>query len=125
MQHSSQESARKRRTRGYEYFTSELLRVLAGMYIPSCDEDGYYRKVQCDQSRGECWCVDQHGGELMGSRIHGNPDCGTTGGVEKSESGPNVCVGFEPESHHENIGSLPDLGFMKTVIILKCFQIHV
>lgn len=46
------------------------------MYIPSCDEDGYYRKVQCDQSRGECWCVDQHGGELMGSRIHGNPDCG-------------------------------------------------
>uniref|UniRef100_A0AAR2KEW7 Testican-2 n=1 Tax=Pygocentrus nattereri TaxID=42514 RepID=A0AAR2KEW7_PYGNA len=45
-------------------------------YIPSCDEDGYYRKLQCDQSRGECWCVDQHGGELMGSRIHGNPDCG-------------------------------------------------
>ncbi|XP_028331981.1 testican-2 isoform X1 [Gouania willdenowi] len=46
-----------------------------GMYIPSCDEDGYYRKVQCDQSRGECWCVDPHGGEMMGSRIHGNPDC--------------------------------------------------
>ncbi len=46
------------------------------MYIPSCDEDGYYRKVQCDQSRGECWCADQHGGEMMGTRIHGNPDCG-------------------------------------------------
>src|SRR4029434_1483948 len=50
--------------------------ALSGMYIPSCDEDGYYRKLQCDQARGECWCVDQHGGELMGSRIHGNPDCG-------------------------------------------------
>ena len=50
--------------------------VFSGMYIPSCDEDGYYRKVQCEQSRGECWCVDQHGVEMMGSRIHGNPDCG-------------------------------------------------
>uniref|UniRef100_H3CJ51 Testican-2 n=1 Tax=Tetraodon nigroviridis TaxID=99883 RepID=H3CJ51_TETNG len=51
-----------------------------GMYIPSCDEDGYYRKVQCHQSRGECWCVDQHGGELMGSRIHGNPECDEVAG---------------------------------------------
>uniref|UniRef100_A0A8C6NUX5 Testican-2 n=1 Tax=Nothobranchius furzeri TaxID=105023 RepID=A0A8C6NUX5_NOTFU len=38
-----------------------------GVFIPNCDEDGYYRRVQCDQSRGECWCVDQHG-EMMGSR---------------------------------------------------------
>ena len=46
------------------------------MYIPSCDEDGYYRKLQCDQGRGQCWCVDQHGGEMSGSRINGKPDCG-------------------------------------------------
>ncbi|XP_048026260.1 testican-2-like isoform X3 [Megalobrama amblycephala] len=46
-----------------------------GMYIPSCDEDGYYRKLQCDRSRDECWCVDPHGSEATGSRIHGNPDC--------------------------------------------------
>lgn len=45
-----------------------------GRYIPSCDEDGYYRKQQCD--RGECWCVDQNGGEVAGSRIRGKPDCG-------------------------------------------------
>lgn len=55
------------------------------MYIPSCDEDGYYRKVQCDQSRGECWCVDQHGGEMMGSRIHGNPDCGKRGSIWQTD----------------------------------------
>ncbi|KAK0131825.1 Testican-2 [Merluccius polli] len=54
----------------------EVAKKKPGMYIPSCDEDGYYRKLQCDQSRGECWCVDPHGGEMMGSRIHGNPDCG-------------------------------------------------
>ncbi|CAB1343824.1 unnamed protein product [Coregonus sp. 'balchen'] len=45
------------------------------LFIPSCNEDGYYRKLQCDQARGECWCVDQQGGELASSRIHGNPDC--------------------------------------------------
>lgn len=65
---------------GCEYLTRRhgcaRVLVLAGVYIPSCDEDGYFRKVQCDQSRGECWCVDQHGGEMMGTRIHGNPDCG-------------------------------------------------
>ncbi|XP_067286458.1 testican-2-like [Pseudorasbora parva] len=46
-----------------------------GVFIPSCDEDGYYRKLQCDRSRDECWCVDPHGSEVTGSRIHGNPDC--------------------------------------------------
>ncbi|XP_031679610.1 testican-2 isoform X2 [Oncorhynchus kisutch] len=46
-----------------------------GLFIPSCNEDGYYRKLQCDQARRECWCVDQQGGELASSRIHGNPDC--------------------------------------------------
>lgn len=47
---------------------------MAGRFIPSCDEDGFYRKQQCD--RGECWCVDQNGGEVAGSRIRGKPDCG-------------------------------------------------
>lgn len=95
----------KQCTRGFEYFTAGFLHVFAGMYIPNCDEDGYYRKVQCDQSRGECWCVDQHGGELMGSRIHGNPDCGMIWRSLKCTSqslyifkSPNVCLKFEPES---------------------------
>ena len=82
---------------------------LAGMYIPSCDEDGYYRKLQCDQSRGECWCVDPHGGEMMGSRIHGNPDCGKesigvlTRGREGCEGGGVYLFGppFKHEDHSE------------------------
>ncbi|XP_051928351.1 testican-2-like [Hippocampus zosterae] len=45
-------------------------------YIPTCDEDGYYRKWQCEQSGGECWCVDQQGGsEVAGTRMRGNPEC--------------------------------------------------
>lgn len=47
-----------------------------GAFIPSCDEDGYYRKMQCDPGSGECWCVDHLGMELTGTRIHGTPDCG-------------------------------------------------
>lgn len=48
----------------------------AGTFIPSCDEDGYYQRAQCEPGGGECWCVDQHGVELTGTRSHGSPDCG-------------------------------------------------
>lgn len=52
----------------------------AGTFIPSCDEDGYYRRAQCEPGGGECWCVDQHGAELTGTRGHGSPDCGESCG---------------------------------------------
>ncbi|XP_073723363.1 testican-2 [Misgurnus anguillicaudatus] len=68
-----------------------------GMFIPSCDEDGYYRKLQCDHSRGECWCVDPHGTEAIGSRIHGNPDCDELMSSGDFSSG----VGWEDEEEKE------------------------
>lgn len=49
-------------------------------FVPSCDEDGYFRRVQCDSGRGQCWCVDPHGGELTGTRIHGTPECDEVAG---------------------------------------------
>uniref|UniRef100_A0A667XRC1 SPARC (osteonectin), cwcv and kazal like domains proteoglycan 2 n=1 Tax=Myripristis murdjan TaxID=586833 RepID=A0A667XRC1_9TELE len=76
----------------------EVAKKKPGMYIPSCDEDGYYRKLQCDQSRGECWCVDQYGGEMMGSRIHGNPDCDDVVGYS-GDFGSGV--GWEDEEEKE------------------------
>ncbi|KAM6896833.1 testican-2 [Xenentodon cancila] len=76
----------------------EAAKKRPGMYIPSCDEDGYYRKVQCDQSRGECWCVDQYGEELMGSRIHGNPECDEVAGYS-GDLGSGV--GWEDEEEKE------------------------
>lgn len=52
-------------------------RLPAGAFVPSCDEDGYYRRAQCAPGGGECWCVDQqHGTELSGTRARGRPDCG-------------------------------------------------
>ncbi|RVE59724.1 hypothetical protein OJAV_G00191330 [Oryzias javanicus] len=81
----------------------EAAKKKPGIYIPSCDEDGYYRKVQCDQSRGECWCVDQHGGEIMGSRIHGNPDCDEVAGYS-GDFGSGVGWEDEEEKEAEDIG---------------------
>uniref|UniRef100_A0A3Q3ED78 SPARC (osteonectin), cwcv and kazal like domains proteoglycan 3 n=1 Tax=Kryptolebias marmoratus TaxID=37003 RepID=A0A3Q3ED78_KRYMA len=49
---------------------------LLGQYLPSCDEDGYYRSHQCHSSSGQCWCVDRYGNEVAGSRTHGPADCG-------------------------------------------------
>ncbi|XP_048365420.1 testican-3 isoform X1 [Sphaerodactylus townsendi] len=48
---------------------------LLGLYIPLCDEDGYYKPTQCHGSAGQCWCVDRYGNEVTGSRTHGAADC--------------------------------------------------
>lgn len=69
-----------------------------GVFIPSCDEDGYYRKMQCDRSGGDCWCVDQLGLELTGTRTHGSPDCGKgrspRGRVRGQGRGPDLTCLF-------------------------------
>ncbi|XP_078068685.1 testican-3 isoform X2 [Mustelus asterias] len=55
---------------------------LLGIFLPTCDEDGYYKATQCHGSVGQCWCVDRYGNEMRGSRSSGSPDCG--GDVEIS-----------------------------------------
>ena len=54
--------------------------LLPGPYIPQCTHQGMYEPMQCDESY--CYCVNEHGVELVGSRmdiIEGQPKC-TTGG---------------------------------------------
>lgn len=48
---------------------------LLGPYMPSCDEDGFYKPHQCHGSSGQCWCVDRYGNEVTGSHTHGPADC--------------------------------------------------
>ncbi|XP_030196440.1 testican-2 [Gadus morhua] len=100
----------------------EVAKKKPGMYIPSCDEDGYYRKLQCDQGRGECWCVDPQGGEMAGSRIHGNPDCdevvghsgdfGSGVGWEDEEEKEADENGEEEEEEEEEEGEADDGGYI-------------
>ena len=39
-----------------------------GAYIPQCTPDGEYIPRQCHGSTGHCWCVNEDGEELVGSR---------------------------------------------------------
>ncbi|NXJ16229.1 THYG protein, partial [Odontophorus gujanensis] len=42
-------------------------------YIPQCLDSGAFDVVQCDMELGECWCVDQEGMEIYGTRQRGKP----------------------------------------------------
>ncbi|KAF7278121.1 hypothetical protein GWI33_008740 [Rhynchophorus ferrugineus] len=50
---------------------------LLGVYIPECDNQGYYKPVQCHSAIGMCWCVDKHGVEFANTRSHSKPNCDT------------------------------------------------
>ncbi|XP_051255191.1 LOW QUALITY PROTEIN: thyroglobulin [Dicentrarchus labrax] len=41
--------------------------------VLQCSPSGLFESVQCDSSRGQCWCVDQDGMELYGTRQSGTP----------------------------------------------------
>ena len=48
---------------------------LLGPFIPTCDEEGNYAEVQCLKSSGFCWCVDENGEEVIGTKTRGVPNC--------------------------------------------------
>ncbi|CAF98648.1 unnamed protein product, partial [Tetraodon nigroviridis] len=91
-----------------------------GQFISSCDEDGFYRKLQCD--RGECWCVDQNGGEVAGTRTRGKTDCddemaysGDTGsavGWEDEEEKEAEETAEEAEEEEGEVGEVDDGGYI-------------
>uniref|UniRef100_A0A671TWW4 Thyroglobulin n=1 Tax=Sparus aurata TaxID=8175 RepID=A0A671TWW4_SPAAU len=41
--------------------------------VLQCSPSGLFESVQCDSSRGQCWCVDHDGMELYGTRQTGTP----------------------------------------------------
>ena len=46
------------------------------IFVPSCDEEGGYRAVQCHEGTGYCWCVDAGGRPVGGSSVrHSRPLC--------------------------------------------------
>ncbi|KAK2856787.1 hypothetical protein Q5P01_005522 [Channa striata] len=39
-------------------------------YVPQCERDGQFSPVQCYGDTTYCWCVDQNGHEVSGTRSH-------------------------------------------------------
>uniref|UniRef100_A0A7M4F0X5 Nidogen 2 n=1 Tax=Crocodylus porosus TaxID=8502 RepID=A0A7M4F0X5_CROPO len=39
-----------------------------GHHIPVCDDQGNYQPLQCHSSTGFCWCVDEAGQEIAGTK---------------------------------------------------------
>ncbi|XP_028399649.1 neurogenic locus notch homolog protein 2-like isoform X2 [Dendronephthya gigantea] len=78
-----------------EYTKCELERtegeqkLLVGIYIPQCEEDGSYSKTQCHGSTGYCWCVDVEGNKLEGTETRLWPNC--TKEPPPTEAPINIC----------------------------------
>ncbi|XP_016056539.1 PREDICTED: insulin-like growth factor-binding protein 6 [Miniopterus natalensis] len=61
---------------------TEVFRGSHTLYVPNCDQRGFYRKRQCrssqGQRRGPCWCVDRMGQPLPASSdSNGGSSCST------------------------------------------------
>ncbi|KAE8278631.1 Nidogen-2 [Larimichthys crocea] len=41
---------------------------IAGVFVPQCDDNGQYIPLQCHGSTGYCWCVQNNGQEIAGTR---------------------------------------------------------
>lgn len=54
-----------------------LSKRLLGAFIPKCTSDGEFEIIQCHGEMGQCWCVDESGKEIGGSRTPegSKPDC--------------------------------------------------
>lgn len=59
-----------------------IAKRLLGAFIPKCTADGKYESVQCHHDKGPCWCVDEVGQEVPGSRTQNGfqrPNCDEEG----------------------------------------------
>ena len=61
------------------YESTHPMRI--GAFVPQCNEDGTYARVQCWGSTGYCWCASEDGTEWPGTRVRGQPKCNDNEGL--------------------------------------------
>ncbi|XP_077995049.1 uncharacterized protein LOC144448627 isoform X2 [Glandiceps talaboti] len=68
--------AAKRATSPEVFSMSEGAMTPLERMVPRCTADGRYEKIQCADSIGICWCVNQGtGAEVRGTAVRGIPEC--------------------------------------------------
>ncbi|XP_048588383.1 equistatin-like [Nematostella vectensis] len=65
---------------------------LIGSYTPQCSADGSFESMQCWASTGYCWCVDQNGAELVGTKVRGKADCSVKGKLSTCQIMQSIIV---------------------------------
>ena len=53
-------------------------RAIESRFTPRCKKDGSYQNMQCilgGSKKETCWCVDNDGKELIGTRVLGKASC--------------------------------------------------
>lgn len=58
-----------------------LSALQVGHFTPNCKPNGRYEDVQCYGQTGYCWCVDEYGKEMEGTRVMGIPMCSLATGM--------------------------------------------
>ncbi|XP_064148544.1 nidogen-2 isoform X1 [Loxodonta africana] len=61
------------------------------LHIPQCDEQGNFLPLQCHSSTGFCWCVDQRGHEIPGTRTPPGSTPPHCGAPEPTQRPQTVC----------------------------------
>ncbi|NXP73581.1 THYG protein, partial [Ramphastos sulfuratus] len=85
-------------------------------YVPSCDADGGYMPVQCQQG-GLCWCVDIKGQEVQGTKRRGQPPaCGEEQVCisKRRQALSRIFYGPAGYLNQPNVFSIPDRQLEKT-----------
>ena len=80
-------------------FLKHKANSLGSVFIPRCNEDGYYAPMQCTAKNKYCWCVDKNGKKKKGSRTRGLTDCSKSkdkGNFVKIDlKQGHACVGYK------------------------------
>ncbi|KAK2849208.1 hypothetical protein Q5P01_009042 [Channa striata] len=62
-----------------------------GSYKPQCDEQGRYLPMQCWSATGFCWCVDESGRVIEGTKMRNRrPDCRRDTGFRRMMVAPRL-----------------------------------
>ncbi|XP_069831749.1 saxiphilin-like [Dendropsophus ebraccatus] len=61
-------------------------RPLLGAFVPECDKKGNYNAMQCHGSTGYCWCVNEEGKEINGTKTPPGQPAPTCEETEKADT---------------------------------------